>query len=73
MFAAMKAEYEMAHSHWRDMPPPEAGNYLVRVEIDDAARGVVMKSVRLDYYNGSQWPRMGGYVSYTSWMPLPGV
>lgn len=73
MRAQIAAEFALAHTHWLPMPPPQPGEYLVRAEIRDEDRKVTMKSVRLDWYDGKTWPRMGGYVSYTGWMKTPGV
>jgi hypothetical protein len=58
---------------WQKLPPPSEGNYLVRCETAADEEGPGVRFVRLDYWDGSKWPRMGGYVTPTGWMDLPGV
>ncbi len=70
MRAAMKAEFELAHA-WRPMPPPKEGHYLVSALIRDADRDKEMRSTRLDYFDGKGWPRIGGYIVYEAWKPVP--
>jgi hypothetical protein len=55
----MAAEYELAHA-WQPMPPPKEGN-----------RGVEMRSVGLDWFDGERWPRQGGYTKYVAWRVVP--
>jgi hypothetical protein len=66
----MAAEYELAHA-WQPMPPPKEGNYLVTCLITDEARGVEMRSVGLDWFDGERWPRQGGYTKYVAWRVVP--
>ncbi len=70
MRAQIAAEMAL-YDPWQPMPPPRAGDYLVRCETTDD--GTTHRYVRLDYYDGARWPRMGGYVAYTGWMETPGV
>jgi hypothetical protein len=71
MYAQLRHELSLYPKAWQPMPPPREGNYLVRAEIRDD--DTTLKSVRLDYFDGEKWPRMGGYTQYTAWMNTPPV
>lgn len=52
---------------WKFGDPPREGIYLVTVEIEDASRGVKMRSTRHEWWDGEKYPRAGGYVRVVAW------
>jgi hypothetical protein len=52
---------------WKTGAPPRAGEYLVTVANDE------QRWTRYEYFDGTIWPRAGGYATVVAWdyMPRP--
>ncbi len=69
MYAAVKAEFELAHRRWppwiTDLDPQAMGTYLTSCVNDDGAAYVATHY----WHNG--WGSAGPFVRVTKWMELP--